>query len=351
MTTKTLTSRERVETVLRGEMPDRVPFHDLSNIVIAKAMGYQMKDLRFDAERSVRATLEFNMLTGSDFMLVPCIETPAMFMDLGVEITLPDDNYGNVMSSFYQTPEDVDSKELYDPRDPKSSKYMRMGITDKIALLNERNDTDALTAGWSWGVMTTAGFLRGVETLLMEIMIEPELAKRVIKKAAELVDGVMSVGLESGSDSVWLPDPTASGTVISLEVFNEFNAGETRRLFRKWRDEFGLPAIYHVCGDTVPIMSAIPDLGADCLSVDHAIDIADAKRMIGDRVTIMGNVNPITVVWNGTPKDVIEASRVCIEKAAKGGRFILSTGCEIPRDAPVDNIRAMLVAAENFGRY
>src|SRR5512137_2007133 len=142
-----MTSRERVEAVFRGELPDRVPMHDLSNLVISKAMGYQMKDLRFDAAKSVDATLKFNKLTGSDFLLVPCIETPAMFMDLGVDVTLPDDNYGNVMSSFYATPEDVDAKELYDPYDPKASKYMRLGITGKIALLNEKNDTDALTAG------------------------------------------------------------------------------------------------------------------------------------------------------------------------------------------------------------
>jgi len=349
--TKKMTSRERVEAVFRGELPDRVPMHDLANLVISKAMGYQMKDLRFDAERSVDATLKFNKMTGSDFLLVPCIETPAMFMDLGVDVTLPDDNYGNVMGVWLKTPEDIDSKELYDTYDPKASKYMRLGITDKIALLNKKNNTGALTAGWSWGVMTTAGFLRGVETLLMDTMTEPELAKKVIKKATTLVDGVMSVGLDSKSDSVWLPDPTASGTVISKETFDEFVADDTRKLFKKWYSKYHVPSIFHVCGDTVPIMDSMPGLGMDCLSVDHLIDIAVAKERIGDKLTIMGNVHPIDVVWNGTPNAVMAASKVCIDKAAKGGRYILSTGCEIPRDAPVENIHAMLLAAEKYGRY
>jgi uroporphyrinogen decarboxylase len=348
---KQMTSRERVETVFRGELPDRVPMHDLSNLVIAKAMGYQMKDVRFDAEKSVDATLKFNKMTGSDFLLVPIIETPAMFMDLGVDVTLPDDNYGNVMSNFFATPEDIDSKQIYDPFDPKASKYMRLGITDKIALLNKKNKTDALTAGWSWGVMTTAGFLRGVETLLMDTMVEPELAKKVIKKASKLVDGVMSVGMDSGSDSVWLPDPTASGTAISKETFDEFVGGETKKLFKKWYSKYKKPSIYHVCGDTIPIMDSMPGLGMDCLSVDHLIDIAVAKAKIGDKLTIMGNINPITVVWNGKPQDVMAASKVCIDKAAKNGRYILSTGCEIPRDAPVENVHAMLLAAEKYGRY
>lgn len=346
-----MTQRERVEAVLNGERPDRVPVHDLSNIVIAKMAGHHMKDLRFDANRSVSATLDFNRRSGSDFILGPCVESPAMFMDLGLEISLPDDNYGNVMSSYFVTPEDVDSKELYDPLDPKESPYLRKGVTDKIALLNEKNDTGALTAGWSWGVMTTAGFTRGVETLLMDLLTEPELARKIIGKASRLVDGVMTLGLESGSDSAWLPDPTSSGTIISGDTYREFVADETKRLVKDWKTKYDVPVILHICGDTVPIMDAIPQLGVDCFSVDHAVDIAVAREKVGDRLTLMGNIHPIDVLWNGTPEDVARASAVCMEKAGKDGRYILSLGCEMPRDATMENIRAMLDAAERFGRY
>ncbi|NLK25753.1 MAG: hypothetical protein GX307_04135 [Euryarchaeota archaeon] len=346
-----MTSRERVEAVLNGEKPDRVPVHDLSNIVIAKIAGYQMKDLRFDAEKSVGATLDFNRKSKSDFILGPCVESPAMFMDLGIDISLPDDNYGNVMGSYFTTPEDVDSKELYDPFDPKESPYLRTGILDKIALLNKKNDTGALTAGWSWGVMTTAGFARGVENLLMDLLTEPDLARKVIKKASRLVDGVMTLGLESGSDSVWLPDPTASGTIISGDTYQEFIAEETKRLVKGWKAEYNVPVILHICGDTVPIMDVISQLGVDCFSVDHAVDIAVAREKLGDGLTLMGNVHPIDALWNGTPQDVIKASAECIEKAGKDGRFILSLGCEMPRDAPMENICAMQDAVEKFGRY
>jgi uroporphyrinogen-III decarboxylase len=53
----------------------------------------------------------------------------------------------------------------------------------------------------------------------------------------------------------------------------------------------------------------------------------------------------------GTPEQVRNACRDAIEQSKPGSRFILSGGCEIPRDTPAENLRAMLAAAREFGRY
>ena len=92
-----MTKRERLDAIVNSELPDRVLVHDVACITVAKAMGYEWKDARYDAKLSAKLTNEFNKLTGSDFEFAP-LETPAMFMDLGVEVSQPDDNYGNVLS-------------------------------------------------------------------------------------------------------------------------------------------------------------------------------------------------------------------------------------------------------------
>lgn len=288
-----MTPKERLDAVVKGKLPDRVPVHDVSCIVISKAMGYEWKDLRYDAKRSAEAALKYNEITKSDYCF-GILETPSMFMDLGMKVTQPDDNYGNVMSAYFQTPEDVDSKELYDPSDPKESQWVRKGIIDKIVKLREMNTSDVLTSGWSWGIITTAGFLRGVETLLMETMTEPELAHKVVKKAAKLVDGVMRAGCVGG-DYIWLPDPTASGTVMNIDTFKEFCAGYTAEAVKGWKSEFNVPVIYHVCGDTIPIMEAIPSTDIDVLSVDRAVDLVQARKILRGDIALMGNVQPITL--------------------------------------------------------
>ncbi|NLL95328.1 MAG: hypothetical protein GX224_06235 [Thermoplasmatales archaeon] len=143
-----MTPRERLDTVVAGKLPDRVPVHDVSCISMSKAMGYVWKDLRYDAEKSAKVAMEYNRLTKSDFCF-GMLETPAMFMDLGMNISQPDDNYGNVLGSYFAEPEDVDSKGLYDPYNPKESEWLRKGIVDKIIALRKVNDTGTLVSAWS----------------------------------------------------------------------------------------------------------------------------------------------------------------------------------------------------------
>lgn len=343
---KALSNVERLEAVVNGEQPDRVPVHDLACITISKVMGYQWKDLRYEPVKCAKITNEYNKLSGSDFCF-GMLETPAMFRDLGVEVSTPDDNYGNVMSTYFKEPEDVDKLEMYDPSNPKESEWMRKGIADKINEYRKVNDTGALTSGWSWGAVTAAGFLLGVENLMMDVLTEPDIARKAIAKAKYLVDGVMRAGQEGG-ECIWLPDPTASGSLMDINTFKDFVVAPTSEIVNGWKRDHHVPVIYHVCGDTLPIMPAIPCTGIDILSADHAIDLAAAREIVGKTICLMGNVDPITVMWNGTPEMIRDESYKCIDKAGADGRFILSAGCEVPKDTPLQNIQAIVMAAKSY---
>jgi uroporphyrinogen decarboxylase len=91
--------------------------------------------------------------------------------------------------------------------------------------------------------------------------------------------------------------------------------------------------------------------GARILEIDHLVNLGKAKQEIGHKVCLMGNLNPTDILLNGTPAAVEKATRECIKQAAEDGRYILSSGCEIPPTAPLENIRAMVTATEKFGRY
>ncbi len=73
--------------------------------------------------------------------------------------------------------------------------------------------------------------------------------------------------------------------------------------------------------------------------------------MVGERVCIQGNIDPVSIFLNGKPSDVERKARECIEKAAKGGGFILSSGDEVPLNAPFENVKAMVSAAKKYGQY
>jgi len=78
-------------------------------------------------------------------------------------------------------------------------------------------------------------------------------------------------------------------------------------------------------------------------------DMPRAKKILGDRFCIQGNV-PSSLIVTGSPRDVKERCRTLIEECGKGGGYILGAGC-IAEDPKLDNLRAMMEAVREYGVY
>ncbi|MFC1949350.1 uroporphyrinogen decarboxylase family protein [Chloroflexota bacterium] len=79
-------------------------------------------------------------------------------------------------------------------------------------------------------------------------------------------------------------------------------------------------------------------------------DMTRAKDVLGDVACIMGNV-PVALIHSGTPEDVETCCRQLIDTAGKGGGFILATGAGVDRNGKVENVRAMISCAKQYGVY
>ena len=341
-----MTSGERVGAALVGERHDRVPVADMCALSAANVLGYQAKDVRFDVRRSVKVALDFNRMIRSDIITAPLVTPAALCMDLGIVVVLLDDGHAVVASTYFSTPEKVESLELYDPADLHASRYLRAGITDKIALLHKIKPAGLFTTGWTWGPFTAAGALRGLEVLLMDMLTEPELARKVIVKAAALIDGVIRLQLDSGNDGMFVSEPSASPALISASTYDGMIAPATSSLFAAVRS-YQVPGLLHICGDTTSLLPILPGLGVDCFGVDHAVDLSLAAKAVGGQMALLGNVDPVRELGRGTPASVMMASTACIHQA-EGGRFILAPGCEVPIGAPCWNVKALVEASRRF---
>ena len=135
---------------------------------------------------------------------------------------------------------------------------------------------------------------------------------------------------------------------MDINTFRDFVVAPTSEIVNGWKRDYHVPVIYHVCGDTLPIMPAIPCTGIDILSADHAINLAEAREIVGKTICLMGNVDPINTMWNGNPEKIREESYKCIDAAGADGRFILAAGCEVPKETPLQNIQAIVMAAKSY---
>ena len=149
-----------------------------------------------------------------------------------------------------------------------------------------------------------------------------------------------------------------SGALVfqTPEIFRDLGLPSLQKITRICKDE-GIPSQVHCCGperalveicaretDLTSINPLEPPPMGDC-------DLQEIKQLFGNDIGLMGNLHTTEPMLYGTPEDVARESRWCIDAAAEGGGFILSTGDQCGRDTPDDNILAMVETARKYGVY
>jgi uroporphyrinogen-III decarboxylase len=95
----------------------------------------------------------------------------------------------------------------------------------------------------------------------------------------------------------------------------------------------------HICGNTRRILGHIGHLGCDIVDLDFLAPLDEGRAAMGDRQVLLGNLDPVRVLRDGTPESVTAATEECRRQA--GPRYIVGAGCEVPRGTPEENVRAL----------
>ena len=102
----------------------------------------------------------------------------------------------------------------------------------------------------------------------------------------------------------------------------------------------------HICGNINPVMELIAQTGADMVDCDYMVDMDRAAQILPRDCCICGNFDPVTVMYEGTPEMVRQATRKCMALSRKNNNFV-APGCEIPKDTPVENLLTMKETLED----
>ncbi|MHB8896719.1 MAG: uroporphyrinogen decarboxylase family protein [Candidatus Geothermincolia bacterium] len=143
----------------------------------------------------------------------------------------------------------------------------------------------------------------------------------------------------------------SSNDFISPETFRDLSFPSLKRLVDKLVAA-GISPILHMDGNWDGNLELLRELPAGrCVAqFDGRTDIFLAKRVIGGRICIMGDV-PATLLSIGSPGQVDEYCHRLIEEVGAGGGFIMAAGCEVPPDAKPENVRVMLDSVSRYGYY
>ncbi|MCR6545747.1 uroporphyrinogen decarboxylase family protein [Dehalobacterium formicoaceticum] len=201
------------------------------------------------------------------------------------------------------------------------------------------------------GAFTCASGLVGPENLLKAIIKYPEQVHRLLEFTTKAILLLAEPFVREGY-GMMISDPMVSGTILSKKHFREFVLPYSQ-CFVEGCKSFG--PIYlstHICGDTTGILEDIVECGYKTISLDNRVDLAVAKRRIGSQVHLMGNVDPVEVMYCGTTDMVRAAIKTCCRKAWDSPRgYTIATGCDTVYGMPMENAYAFMEEARKCARY
>jgi len=194
-----------------------------------------------------------------------------------------------------------------------------------------------------------ATFLRGMEELLVDLMLHPRFVH-------ELLDGILEVLLanverctvEMDVDGMWLSDDygSQSGLLMSPDLWRTFVRPRVQRLCDAVHAS-GHHFVLHSDGAIGPVVPDMAEIGVDILHPvqSECVDAAWVKRDYGKSLTLWGGYGTQGTMAFGAPDRIRrEVHEVC-DLLGQGGGFILTPGLAIQNEVPVENAAAFVEIA------
>ncbi len=339
----TLTPRQRMTALLSGQPLDRLPCVPLIMNHAARVAGVPVRQYVEDPTVMAAAHIAAYRRYRHDLIGI-FADTCILSEVLGSKLKYFDDDVPRLDVPLVGDPADM--ARLPSTIDVRSAGRLPVYLEAARQCVAEIGDEVLISCCYPAPFSTAAG-LRGTDQLARDLYKNPamvhQLLERSLKVACDFADAVVEVGAIPV-----IVDPVASGSVISRKAFETFVLPTLSRLMAHIKS-LGMPAVLHICGRSETIIEAMADSGATVLSVD-VIDLSRARQLVGSRVCLMGNVRASETLLCGSAGDVRAEARACVKACGDSpGGFILATGCEVPIEAPPQNVEALMAAARAFG--
>ena len=339
-----MTPRQKVMTAIELKL-GAVPVVPQITYATAPIVGISFQEGMNDAEKMARALVAGYKALGYDGIYAGWESSFNLVAEaMGCTLKLGGGGIPSVSSGVVSEIADVAKLAGVDPeRDGRLPVHLKA-----IELVRREVGDDVPIFRYVPGPFTLSSLLRGQSAFLGDLIKNQDIVRAILRPATESAKRFAEAAIEHGADIVVVADPMASTSVISPKRFEEFAFPCLKEVMVTIGKAGGIPSL-HICGMTAPILRKMVETGTRIVELDHLVDLKKAKEEIGRDVCIEGNIDPVSILLRGKPDDVKRQALDCISRAGQSGGFIFSSGCEVPQGAPLENIRAMVTAAQRPG--
>jgi uroporphyrinogen decarboxylase len=366
--------RTRVEQARRFETPDRIPvIPAIAHRFLIPKTGVRFKEYYADPETMLRAQilgqkwLMENVRTDAFSITGPWVGAWTDFQNtfeagsLGCPIVFPDDDIPWVGPGWVKTDADLKTLEAMDfihtginARQIDYRKAM-LAIGDKYPVRFQGGDVfypgaHASLTHTSDGPFGVAGDLMGQTELFLATKERPDFVRELLRILTQKLCDYLDFCWEEEQlpvprDFAWTDDLAVS---LSEKTYRDVVLPEERRL----RFHFDGRVSLHMCGKADHLLEIfVHDLQIhEFQGYGYQVSLDRVAAVMGGRVVLIGNVNPL-LIYKGTPDQVREAAGNVIRILGPFRGVIIQDGSNIPPGSPLENINALMEAAEIYGRY
>ena len=328
-----MNSKDEIVAAMSREGDDHPPaiFSQSGTVSMMDACGCCWPEANFDIGMMIRLALQPSELFGFATARVP-FDITSEAERLGCEI-LPGRKSSQpaAVRSPYMTSDDLMDPPDFMPVDEfLSGGRVRMHIEAAGRLSKEHPDL-FVTSGMV-GPMLVASLLTGMENYMMGMLMCPDRCLEWVKRMTPY-QCAYAEALSEASDNVFVITEGSEDTQ-SKEAFDTFVRPYQTRLQSSIRHSF---STVHSCGETKGVLEDLASLGGTALSVETSRDPQGIFDRVSDKVVLVGGVQPVRCLLQGTPEDVRASAR----RYAEIGYPVIAPECGVPPMTPDENLLAL----------
>lgn len=336
----TYSAMDRFKDALKGKPRDRVPIFPLVAAWVAAnftssspAKLAKNPNLIFDAQVQAQEVVGYDAL----FAYGHSLFIPEAF---GCTVRFPET--GPIADPLRLSLTAIEDVAKLSVPHPEQAEPLSLNLR-LVQLLNDYSKGQIPVLGLFEGPFTTTTRIVEAEIILRMIVKKRAMLNALLDRVTQFLIDYGKALIQRGANVLFVPEPSSSASMISPKMFRDFVLPRLKVLI----GNLTVPVILHICGNTAPMLEAIGESGAHVVSLDQCMDLADSRKRL-DGAVLGGNVEPITALLMGTREDVVKDTTHCLETAGTN-RFLLMSGCGVPPGTPVENLKAMVDTAVDYG--
>ena len=230
--------------------------------------------------------------------------------------------------------DDPDFSKLPRPN-PLEAERMRDRI-EAVRTYQARVGGEYSIMGWVEGPAAEAADLRRLDNFFVDLLEDENYIGGLMDLCVDVALEFARPQVAAGADTIGIGDAVASQ--VSPEVYERLILPREQRLVRGLK-EMGAKVRMHICGNITHLLPGLASLQLDVIDVDHMVSLAKVREVLGPKVALGGNLDPVADILRGNPDSIRAKLERCYQEA--GNPFIVNAGCEIPSGTPLENLKAL----------